>query len=129
MSTLDSVLGTEDQETAGHAAQRRVRQLLALNQSAILITGEIELDSLLQRIVDEARKLVGSKYAALGVLGEDGFISKFPTSGVSEAEREQIGKCRDAQNDELSDLSTRRFMRQACDQMESEYRAKWGMNP
>ena len=91
MTTVDRVLGTEDEETATSAAQRRVRQLLALNQSAILITGEIELDSLLQRIVDEARKLVGCKYAALGVLGEDGFISKFPTSGVSEAEREQIG--------------------------------------
>lgn len=91
MTTVDRVLETEGEETAASAAQRRVRQLLALNQSAILITGEIELDSLLQRIVDEARKLVGCKYAALGVLGDDGFISKFPTSGVSESEREQIG--------------------------------------
>jgi signal transduction histidine kinase len=64
---------------------------LALNQAAISITGELELDALLQRIVDEARKLVGCRYAALGVLGEDGFIARFPTSGVSQTEREQIG--------------------------------------
>lgn len=52
-----------------------------------------------------------------------------PEGKARAADRAQISKCRDAQNDELSDLSTRRFMRQACDQMENDYRAKWGMNP
>jgi signal transduction histidine kinase len=73
------------------AAETRVKQLLALNKAAVAITSELELDNLLQRIVDAARELANCKYAALGVLGDDGFIVRFPTSGISEAEREQIG--------------------------------------
>lgn len=69
----------------------RVRELLALNQAAIAITGELELDRLLQKIVDVARELADCEYAALGVLGEDGYIARFPTSGVSEVDREKIG--------------------------------------
>jgi signal transduction histidine kinase len=71
--------------------ERRILRLLALHRAAVTITGELELDSLLQRIVDEARQLVGCKYAALGVLGEDGYIQRFPTSGISPEEREKIG--------------------------------------
>jgi signal transduction histidine kinase len=69
----------------------RVQQLLALHRAAIAITGELDLDTLLQRIVDVARDLVGCRYAALGVLGPDGYIARFPTSGVSTEERERIG--------------------------------------
>ncbi|MEO5953967.1 MAG: GAF domain-containing protein [Chloroflexia bacterium] len=69
----------------------RVRELLALNQAAIAITGELELDSLLQKIVDVAREVAECEYSALGVLGDDGYIVRFPTSGVSELDREKIG--------------------------------------
>src|SRR5215211_3201971 len=72
-------------------AEQRVQQLLALNKAAIAITSELELDSLLQRIVDVARELAGCKYAALGVLGDDGYIERFPTSGISQVDREKIG--------------------------------------
>jgi signal transduction histidine kinase len=75
----------------GPGADPRVRQLLALNKAAIEITAELDLDNLLQRIVDVARELVGCRYAALGVLGEDGYIVRFPTSGISREEREKIG--------------------------------------
>jgi hypothetical protein len=44
-------------------------------------------------------------------------------------DREMIAKCREAQNDELSDLATRRFMRRGCDEMEASYRRKWRRNP
>ncbi|MGN6755626.1 MAG: GAF domain-containing protein, partial [Thermomicrobiales bacterium] len=65
--------------------------MLALNRAAIEITAELDLDNLLQRIIDVARELVGCRYAALGVLGDDGYIARFPTSGLSLTEREQIG--------------------------------------
>ena len=45
----------------------------------------------LEQIVDSARALIGCRYAALGVLGPDGYISRFPTSGISASEREMIG--------------------------------------
>lgn len=81
----------ENVASAEPGADRQVRQLLALNKAAVEITGELELDSLLQRIVDTARELIGCRYAALGVLGDDGYIVRFPTSGISETEREKIG--------------------------------------
>ncbi|HUS16910.1 MAG TPA: GAF domain-containing protein [Chloroflexia bacterium] len=78
-------------EPMGGAGARQIHQLLALNRAAVAITGEIELDPLLQRILDVARELVGCHYAALGVLGPDGYIARFPTSGISREEREQLG--------------------------------------
>lgn len=75
----------------GGAPEQQVQQLLALNQASVAITGELEVESLLQLIVDVARTLVGCRYAALGVLGEDGYIARFPTSGLSPHEQEQIG--------------------------------------
>src|SRR6476661_2025854 len=72
-------------------AEHRVELLLALNKAANAITSELDIDSLLQRIVDVSRELVGCQYAALGVLGDDGYIARFPTSGLSEEEKERIG--------------------------------------
>jgi signal transduction histidine kinase len=91
MSSLEAVVGSFESSEEQRAAERRIESLLALNRAALAITGELELDSLLQMIVDVARELVGCKYAALGVLGEDGYIERFPTSGVSKEEREKIG--------------------------------------
>ncbi|HEX8229239.1 MAG TPA: GAF domain-containing protein [Chloroflexia bacterium] len=81
--------GQENRE--GSNVDVRVRQLLALNRAAISITSELELEKLLQRIVDAARELVHCKYSALGVLGDDGYIARFPTSGISEVDKEKIG--------------------------------------
>jgi signal transduction histidine kinase len=83
--------GARDSEANGEQEAARVRQLLAVNSAAVAITSELELEPLLQRIVDAARSLVGCRYAALGVLGEDGFIERFQTSGISDHDRERIG--------------------------------------
>ncbi len=99
MSSLEAIFGTRHPQkqpgtetpSTQAPAEARVAQLLALNKAAVAITGELELDNLLQRIIDTARELVGCKYVALGVLGEDGYIERFPTSGISETEREKIG--------------------------------------
>ena len=90
MSVLEN---TTAPQATGEAEKNtnQVQQLLALNSAAVAITSELELDRLLQRIVDSARDLVGAKYAALGVLGDDGFIERFPTSGISQIDRERIG--------------------------------------
>ncbi len=105
MSSLDALFGPRQPQSQasprepGEAeatpsetrAEARVEQLLALNNAAVAITGELELENLLQRIVDTARALIGCKYVALGVLGDDGYIARFPTSGISNTEREKIG--------------------------------------
>ena len=69
-----------------------VSQLLELHEAALAISSELDLSRLLQRIVEVARALTRSRYAALGIVGEDGLIDQFLTSGLSATEREQIGE-------------------------------------
>src|SRR3954467_3838232 len=91
MDSVETMAETKQTARPGPRPGKRVEQLLGLNRAAIAITSELELDSLLQQIVDSARELVGCDYAALGVLGSDGYIQRFPTSGLSLTERERIG--------------------------------------
>ena len=69
-----------------------VQQLFELHEAALEISSELDLSRLLQRIVDVARALTRSHYAALGIVGTDGLIEQFLTSGISETEREAIGE-------------------------------------
>ena len=55
------------------------------------IAGLQSVDDALQVIVDAVRPLVGARYAALGIVGPDGVIERFITSGLSTAERAAIG--------------------------------------
>ncbi len=75
--------------------QRRLsaqnRELLALHEAGLAIAGELDLDAVLQRIVDRACELVGSRYGALSLLGEQGGIESFLTAGLTPEERAAIG--------------------------------------
>jgi signal transduction histidine kinase len=65
--------------------------LHALDRATRAIAGELDLDRVLQLIVDSARELVGSKYAALGIVDDTGRIERFITSGISTELRALIG--------------------------------------
>jgi len=67
-----------------------VQALDALNQAALAIAGELDSDKVLQQIVDTARNLVGARYAALGVPGQDGHLARFLTSGMKKEDQERI---------------------------------------
>lgn len=61
--------------------------------AAVAVTSDLDLDSLLSRIVDQAREMTGARYAALGVLGTDpadGLV-EFLTEGIDPDEAEKIG--------------------------------------
>ena len=58
-----------------------------LLEAGLALSSELSLPAILQRIVDLAVDLTGARYGALGVLGRDGTITQFITTGVSEAER------------------------------------------
>lgn len=63
-----------------------------LLQAGVAIFSEHSLSAVLQRVVDSARDVVGARYAALGVLDEDGSsLSQFITSGMSTVEQQRIG--------------------------------------
>jgi signal transduction histidine kinase len=56
------------------------------------LLSELDLETVLHRVLDAARELTGARYAALGVLGESRTeLSRFITSGIDETTRAQIG--------------------------------------
>ncbi len=67
-----------------HSARRA---LAALNQAALAIAGELDLDKVLQLIVDSARELVDARYAALAVgdwrTAGTATVHRFVYSGMS----------------------------------------------
>ncbi|AMW15139.1 hypothetical protein A4E84_03150 [Streptomyces qaidamensis] len=56
-----------------------------------VIGREVDLSVVLQLIVDTAMELVGARYGALGVLGENGrYLDRFIPAGLSEQERADL---------------------------------------
>ena len=72
-------------------ADHLLDQLDVLDDAILAISSELDLDAVLQRITDLARALVGAHYCALGIVGPDGYLTDFITSGLSATEREAIG--------------------------------------
>lgn len=102
-ATLDAVMEERARTALGPAAagfgqavsDRAERlelssQLELINSAAIAITGELTLETVLRRIVDLAREVVGARYAALGVAGPGGILSSFLTSGMNPEEEAAI---------------------------------------
>lgn len=71
---------------------QRSDQLAALHKAALILTKEVDLATVLQLVVDEARLLVKAQYGAVGVLDEDGkYIDQFIVSGITPQQRASIG--------------------------------------
>jgi len=62
------------------STQGRLRGLLRANQT---IVSDLGLQTVLERIVEAARDLVGARYAALGVLAPEGGLAEFIHSGMT----------------------------------------------
>jgi signal transduction histidine kinase len=67
------------------------RELLSLHEASLAVVGELDLQSVLQEVVDQARDLVDARYGALSFLHDDGRIAAFLTSGITDEERDAIG--------------------------------------
>src|SRR3954468_24692725 len=65
--------------------------LAALDDAARAIAGVLRIEDVLQLIVDRVRDLVDAKYAALGIVGPNGRIEQFITSGMDPHVRQAIG--------------------------------------
>jgi len=64
---------------------------IAAYVAALDVASEVQLAAVLQRLVDLARDVIPSRYAALGMADEHGHITEFITSGVTPLERARIG--------------------------------------
>ncbi len=72
--------------------RRRTEQLAALHAAALALTTELDLATVLQKVVDLSRELVHAHYGALGVLDEKGeYIDQFITSGLEPEARARLG--------------------------------------
>jgi signal transduction histidine kinase len=70
---------------------RQNRELEALHRAAIDIYGELALDTVLTKVVDQARQLLDARYGAVSVIDVDGAIQEFVTSGIDRHIEAQIG--------------------------------------
>jgi len=62
-----------------------------LLEAGLALSSELSLDAVLQRIVELAVEVTDASYGALGVLGVDGRIYDFITTGITEEQRYRIG--------------------------------------
>ncbi len=63
----------------------------ALLDAVVAISSDLDMHSVLDRIVTAARELTGAQYGALGVLGNAGGLVEFITVGLTDAQRAAIG--------------------------------------
>jgi signal transduction histidine kinase len=65
-------------------------RLITLHQASLELVKDVSLETLLERITSLARKQSGAKYAALGVLDEEGKLKQFITDGMTAEEIKKI---------------------------------------
>jgi len=69
--------------------ERRLRRVLEIGRTVV---SELDLETVLHRVLEEARELTGARYAALGVLDDDKqTLERFITSGASPEMHRAIG--------------------------------------
>ena len=68
-------------------------RLRALFAAGLAVTSELTLDALLRRLIEAAADLTGARYAALGVIAENGTeLEQFVTHGIEDDLRAEIGE-------------------------------------
>src|SRR5688500_1178321 len=71
-------------------AEARLERLVA---AGTLLTSELSLEGVLERVTEIAASVIGARYAAIGVLGPDGrLLESFTTFGISAEERRRMGE-------------------------------------
>ncbi|WSS10429.1 GAF domain-containing protein [Microbispora sp. NBC_01189] len=63
----------------------------ALLEAVVSVGGDLDLETVLRRIVETATTLVDARYGALGLIGEDNTLARFVPVGLSEEEIARIG--------------------------------------
>lgn len=72
--------------------ERQNRELLALQRATVDIHGELSLDVILQKVVDQARQLLDAQYGAVSVIDEGGRLLEFHSGGIDEETARAIGE-------------------------------------
>ena len=87
---LDDLLGElQARLSAALTSRDRVNALL---EAVVSIESDLDLEAVLRRIVEPAATLVDARYAALGIIGDDGRLARFIPVGMSEEKIAAIGQ-------------------------------------
>ena len=78
-------------ERLQRSIELRNAELLALHRAALDIAGELDRETVLQKVVEGARQLLGARYGALAVYASNGLIESFLTSGLDAETIARIG--------------------------------------
>jgi signal transduction histidine kinase len=70
---------------------RQNRELLALHRAGLDLYGDLSLDTLLQKVVNQANQLLDARYGAVTLIDQEGRIQQFVTTGVTDEQRDRIG--------------------------------------
>ena len=71
--------------------ERQNRELLALHRAGLDLSGDLTLDSLLEKVVERATRLVEARYGAVAVFDRDRNITQFVTTGLPPEAAAKIG--------------------------------------
>jgi len=66
-------------------------ELLALHHASMAIAGDLKLDTVLQRVVNEAATLVGARYGAISLSHNEPRLDAFVTYGADPALHDRLG--------------------------------------
>ena len=81
-----------DRRTIAGMVQTEQDRLRAVLDASIVVTSELSIEAVLQRIVEAAAELTGASYAALGVIDQSGTgLENFVTTGFDEETIRAIG--------------------------------------
>ena len=80
-----------EMSTVYRAAQAHERQLVALHEATLSMTAALDLPTVLRRVVEQSRAVIGSRYGAVAVVGPDGGIDEFVTAGIDEETMARLG--------------------------------------
>lgn len=73
-------------ETSLLTREQLLDRLAALHRASLELVSDISIDSLIERIAHLAREQVGARYAAVGILDEEGRLARFIPVGMSPEE-------------------------------------------
>ena len=61
----------------------------ALHEAIRTLTSNLSLEMVLRQVADLSRELVSASYSVLGIMGDDGTLVQFITSGISQGHRDR----------------------------------------
>ena len=106
--------------------ERQSRELLALHRAGLDLSGDLSLDTLLKKVVEQATYLLEARYGAVALFDDQQRIQQFVTTGLSPEQESLIGPPPEGKG--LLGVALREGRRLRLTDMETDPRAA-GMPP